>query len=479
MSIRAFGQCMAFATLSTVLCAPAGSQQPGEHRTQIIQARMDSVLSSAYSQDGPGASVIAVRDGEVVFRKGYGLADLELGVPIEPNMLFRVASITKEFTAALVLQLVEEGVLSMDDEITKYLPDYPVQGHRVTIENLLTHTSGIPTFQRVPGFQDQVRLDHTLEETIAIFASQPFEFSPGERYSYSSSGYILLGAILEKATGKSYEELLAERIFNVAGMETAQLNGHDRIIPGRVDGYTVDHGEVVNMPIASMTMAYSSGGLLMSVDDLAKWDEALYGDQLLDEATRKAMWSPHILPNGQSIGYGFGWMISEFLGHPVRMHDGSLDGFLSAAWRLPEDHLFVAVLTNSDSPEVGPNVAAKEILGILLGIPKKVEIPMSQADLARYAGNYLRRDGRAYRVIQEGGKLFFAPNQNIRWEIRPESDTSFFFPEPPNEFNTVTFEFDESGAVTGLAITFDTGGQMSVQREGKGPTGSAGTSEIR
>jgi len=463
MNTRTAARSLALVLLSSLASGYAAAQESGAV-DPAVRSRVDRLLSSAFPQDGPGAAVIAVREGSVVLRKGYGLANLELRVPVEPWMIFKVASITKEFTAALVLQLVEEGVLSLADEITKFLPDYPVQGHRVTVEHLLTHTSGIPTFQQVPGFQDHVRLDHTVAETMAIFANEPFEFSPGERYSYSSSGYIVLGAILEEVTGKRYEDLLRERIFGVIGMNSAQLNSHDRIIPGRVSGYTVDHGTVVNMPIVSGTMAFSSGGLMVSVDDLAKWDEALYGDRLLTEGTKETMWSSHVLPTGRSTGYGLGWMVTEFLGHRVLMHDGSIDGFLSAAWRLPEEHLFVAVLTNSDSPDVGPNVAAKEVVAALLGIPEKQAIPMSQDQLVRYAGDYLRTDGRVWKVIQEDGRLFIAPREDIRWEVRPESATSFFFLDRSNEFNTLSFELDGGGAVTGFAIRFDSGGQISVTR---------------
>jgi CubicO group peptidase (beta-lactamase class C family) len=452
-------------------CSQTEAPPAGELEVGSVQARIDRTLASAFHEDGPGAAIIAAKEGEIILRKGYGLADLELGVPVEPHMVFRVASLTKEFTAALILQLVEEGIVSLDDEITDFIPDYPVQGNRVTIEHLLTHTSGIPTFQRVPGFQDHVRLDHTLDETIAIFAGQPFEFPPGERHSYSSSGYILLGAILERVTGMSYEDLLQERIFDVVGMGSACLGSHDRIIPGRVNGYTVEDGEVINSPIVSMTMAFSSGGLMMSVDDLAAWDKALYGDRVLESETREAMWTAHVLENGRSTEYGLGWMVTEFLGHRVLMHDGSVDGFLSAAWRLPEEHLFVAVLTNSDSPDVGPNVAAKEIVAALLGIPEKQAISMTPTDMDRYVGAYARRDGRIWRVLREQEKLFLSPTESVRWEVLPESESSFFFVDPVNKFNTLTFEVGEEGIVSGLVVSFDMGGRISAQRSPENDSG--------
>jgi CubicO group peptidase (beta-lactamase class C family) len=464
MKARPFATTGLLAAILFQACSPTEAPPAGDLDVETAQTRIDRVLASAFPPDGPGAAVIAVQNGEVMLRKGYGLADLELGVPIQPEMVFRVASITKEFTAALVLQLVEEGAISLEDEITDFLPDYPLRGNKVTLRHLLTHTSGIPTFQAVPGFQDHVRLDHTVEETLAIFAGEPFEFLPGERYSYSSSGYIVLGAILERVTGKTFEELLQERIFGAVGMQSACLGSHDRIIPRRVKGYTVGREGVINSPIVSMTMAFSSGGLLMSVDDLAAWDEALYGDRVLGGESRKAMWSAHMLESGQATEYGLGWMVTEFLGHKVLMHDGSIDGFLSTAWRLPDDRIFVAVLTNSDSPEVGPNVAAKEVLATLLGVPENRAIPMTPAVMDRYVGDYSRRDGRIWRVVQEDGRLYLAPNERVLWEILPASASDFFFTDRLNKFNTLTFKVSDDGVVEGLVVAFDTGGQISADK---------------
>jgi CubicO group peptidase (beta-lactamase class C family) len=329
-------------------CARQEPFQDGEGKGESIQALIDKALSPAFSTDGPGAVLISAVDGEIVFRKGYGLANLEQGVPLEPDMVFRVASITKEFTAVLVMQLVEQGVISLEDEITDFPPDYPVQGHSVTLRHILSHTSGIKDFHDLPAFQNHLREDHTLEQTLAIFKNEPFDFSPGERFSYTSSGYLVLGAILEQVTGKTYEQLLREKIFDVIGMRSARLASHDDIIPKRVNGYTRREGILYNSPISSMTIAYSGGGLMMSADDLAVWDEALYGNELLNEQSKETMWSPGTLNSGRT-----------------------------------------------------------------------------------------------------------------RFEIFPESETSFFFQE---DFHTVTFEFDDERAVTRLLFTLDTGDQIRADK---------------
>jgi CubicO group peptidase (beta-lactamase class C family) len=462
MRRRALGIVLTLGVLASLACSQAGPPPGGEGQAESIADLIDQMLSPVFSADRPGVAVIAATDGEVVFRRGYGSANLELGVAIEPDMVFRVASITKEFTAALVMQLVERGIISLEDEITEFLPDYPVQGHKVTIAHLLSHTSGVKNFTRLPAFQDNIRRDHTVDETIAYFANEPFDFVPGDRYSYSSSGYILLGAILEEVTGKTYEELLRENIFDVIGLNSACVSSHDRIIPRRVSGYSAQDGRVVNSPIVSLTAAFSSGSLMMSVDDLATWDEALYGNQLLSDQSKEKMWSPFTLSGGRTTDYGLGWMVTSFLGHKVLMHDGSIDGFLSTAIRLPEEHIFVAVLTNSDTPVMGPNVVAKRIMALMLGIPEKIRMSISRENLSKYTGDYIRRNNSVWRITAEDGHLFLAPNERTRWEILPESETSFFFAEG---FHTVTFELDSEGAVINLVLTLDTGDRIQARKQ--------------
>lgn len=454
MISKSLGLSLTVSLLSVLAWSQVGSAQDTQGRSESIADQIDNKLLPAFKDDRPGAAVIVAVDGEVVFRRGYGLASVELAVPIEPDMVFRAASITKEFTSVLVMQLVEQGLISLDDEVTKYLPGYPVQGHTVTIAHLLSHTAGVTDYVGLEAFQDRVREDHTLDDIIAYFADQPFESAPGEQYSYSNSEYILLGAILEEVTGKTYEELLRENIFYVIGMNSSYVSSHDDIIPQRVSGYTEEEGIVYNSSIVSMTASFSSGSLMTSVDDLATWDEALYGNELLSDQSKERMWSPFTLNDGQTTDYGLGWMVTSFLGRRVLMHDGWVDGFLASAMRLPDEHIFVSVLSNTDSPEMGPNVAAKEILALLLGTPEKIAIHLDQEILARYAGDYIRTNGRVWKIVAEDGKLFLAPNESFRFEIFPRTESSFFFEDG---FETVVFEFDDDGAVTDLVFTLDTG----------------------
>jgi CubicO group peptidase (beta-lactamase class C family) len=448
----------------SISCASSdqGDTTPNLSSNAAVAQRIDDALAPYFSDDKPGIAAIAAIDGEVVFRKGYGLANVEVGVPIEPHMVFRIASITKEFTAVLIMQLIEQGKLALDDDITNHLPDYPTQGHTVTIAHLLSHTSGIVHFTKLEAFQENIRKDHTVEETIAIFKDEPFGFAPGERYSYSSSGYVLLGAIIEAVTGKTYEEALREHIFDVLGMATAQRGGNDKIIPGRVNGYAKRDDELINDAIVTMTAAFSTGSLVMSVDDLAKWDEALYTNQLLSDASKQLMWTPFVLNNGDETRYGLGWSISRFLGYNIISHSGSIDGFTSQHYRVPGHNIYAAVFANTEAPETSVTYLIKKIVAIALGVPEKQSFEMTEVQLAKYAGPYRREDGRVWKAVLEEGKLFLAPSATYREEMIPESETSFFFPE---SFHTVTFDLDDDGQVLGLVFELDGGRTIQTVRE--------------
>ncbi|NTU52026.1 MAG: serine hydrolase, partial [Candidatus Aminicenantes bacterium] len=204
-------------TLGALLTAVAGQAGPGDAADEALAKKIDAVMSEIYKPGQPGAAVIVRKNGETVFRKGYGMADLELGVPVEPDMVFRLGSITKQFTAVAILLLAQEGKLGLQDEITKFLPDFPTQGRRITVEHLLTHTSGIQSYTDLPEWLPLWRKDFTLKELIDLFKDKPMQFGPGESWAYNNSGYVLLGAIIEKVSGKTYEGFIEAAIFQPLG----------------------------------------------------------------------------------------------------------------------------------------------------------------------------------------------------------------------------------------------------------------------
>jgi D-alanyl-D-alanine carboxypeptidase len=451
-------QSHALKTAFTFLLLPAWllvpSQSLAATKTPVATpaARMDALLKAAYPADKPGAAAIVVKDGGVVFRKAYGMASLELGVPLQPDMVFRLGSITKQFTATAIMMLVEEGKLALDDPIEKHLPGYPTQGHRITIEHLLTHTSGIQSYTDIPGWMtSKVLAEMSVQELIDGFKKEPMQFAPGERYRYNNSAYVLLGAIIEKASGKSYESFLKERIFEPLGMKGTYYGSNEPIIAKRVSGYTADAKAPKTARYLSMTQPYSAGALVSSVDDLALWDAALYTEKLLRRSSLERMWTPYATKDGKSTRYGYGWAVSELRGRRAIEHGGGIFGFSTYATRLPDERLYVAVLCNSDNPATAPGLVAKKLAALALGdpFPEPVAVALDPQVLRRYVGVY-RVDPETQRAVTvEDGRLYTQRTGGSRNEVKASSETEFFY---EGGLTRLRFVADQSGRVTEMLM---------------------------
>ncbi|MCL4819563.1 MAG: beta-lactamase family protein [Vicinamibacteria bacterium] len=416
---------------------------------------IDAVLKAAYPADQPGAAAIVVKDGKVLFRKAYGMANLELGVPLQPEMVFRLGSITKQFTAVAILMLAEEGRLSLSDPVEKFLPGYPTHGHVITIEHLLTHSSGIQSYTGMPGWmEDRILADLKPLELIDGFKKEPMNFAPGEQFRYNNSAYVMLGAIIEKASGKSYEAFVQERIFGPLAMKGAHYGSNGPLIKGRVAGYSEHEGAVVNARYLSMTQPYSAGSLAASVDDLAAWDGALYSEKLLKQASLAKAWTPYATKDGKPTRYGYGWEIAELRGRRAIEHGGGIFGFSTHATRLPDDKVYVAVLANSDSPRTSPALVARKLAAIAVGdpFPEPVVVTLAPEVLRRHVGVY-RIDGEATRTITvEGDKLYSQRSGGARLEILPTSETAFFY---LGSLSRLEFEVDAAGRTTAMLFFAD------------------------
>ena len=374
-----------------------------------IASDLDAIAASFYPAAEPGAAVLVMKDRQVLLRKGYGLADLEQAIPIEPDMVFRIGSVTKQFTAAAILLLEQEGKLSVEDDLRKHLPDYPdlPQGGRtITIAHLLTHTSGIRSYTDMQDFGKKMRDDMSVDEVIALFRDEPLGFEPGEKYAYNNSGYVLLGAIIEKASGKTYEAYLREKIFEPLGMSQTYYGSASRIIPRRAQGYDGVNAEFGNAEYLSMTIPYAAGSLLSTVDDLAKWDRALSGTGLLSQASLDKWWKPFSLANGESIHYGYGWSISTYEGRPVVGHGGGINGFTCYLLRMPEDRVFVTVLTNRHDEKANPGLVARKLAAVAAGKPiEESTVAVAPGGLAKHEGLYRTVAGARYVVTLEADQL--------------------------------------------------------------------------
>jgi CubicO group peptidase (beta-lactamase class C family) len=408
------------------------------------------MLENTYKPDEPGAAVIVVRDGKVILRKGYGKANMELGVPIEPDMIFRIGSITKQFTAVSILMLAEQGKLSLEDDITKFLPDYPTKGQKITIEHLLTHTSGIKSYTSLPEWLPLWRKDMPLSELIAIFKDKPMDFAPGEKWAYNNSAYVLLGAVIEKASGQSYSDFVEKNIFAPLGMKHSSYDDTARILPRRAAGYSKGKDGFVNAAYLSMSQPYAAGSLVSSVDDLALWDAALYTEKLVKQESLKRAWTSAKLNNGKATNYGFGWSVNSYEGHPVIEHSGGINGFASYALRMPNDHVFVAALTNKDFESPGKTVL--KIAALAIGKPYRepVAIKLAPSVLDSYTGVYQLGEKDEAVVRREGDTLVISFPGGRKTAISPLSETQFFVKDSRSR---VTFTRNTAGVVTGFVVS--------------------------
>jgi D-alanyl-D-alanine carboxypeptidase len=431
----------------------------------------DNLVQEAYKPNEPGAAVIIVRDGEVIYRKGQGLANLELGIPIEPDMVFRIGSLTKQFTAVAILMLAEQGKLALNDSITKFLPDYPTHDYLITVEHLLTHTSGIKSYTSMPEWLPLWRKDFTVQELIDFFKNQPIDFAPGKRFEYSNSGYILLGAIIEKASGQTYEQFIQHRIFEHLGMKHSCYDSPLRVIPRRAAGYDKGPDGYTNATYLSMTQPYSAGSLASSVDDLALWDAALYTGQLLKQDTLQLAFAAHRLADGSETEYGYGWATSKLAGHLAAGHGGGIHGFGSYAIRLPEAHIFVAALSNNTGTH--PGQLALKIAAWAIGQPFQEPTPveLNIQVLARYEGVYESKVLGEAHVTREGNQLLFQPGQAPPMELVPFSSNEFFFKS--RSLAHLTFVADANEVVTAFEFREAIGNPVLAMKVDKSALGIA------
>lgn len=442
-----------FAALCLLVFQSAAAQNAAVQSDKQIAAKIDEYMKSAVEVERFSGAILVARDRKTIVSKGYGMANIEHDAPNTPNTVFRLASVSKQFTATAIMMLQERGKLNVNDPACKYLPDCPPAWQPITIRHLLTMThgiAGVTALELGPLRGLPVPWDQWLEAT----AKKPLVFAPGEKFQYSGSGYTLLGFIIERASGVAYGEFLQENIFTPLGMKQTGYENPSRIIKNRATGYKQLPGEpVTNLPYREIIAMYASGGIYSTTEDLLIWDKALYTEKLLSRKSIDEMFTPFkdMYP-GKS--YAYGWWTSRKFGRTEIAHGGNATGFITYIARYPSDRVTVIVLSNNERGSSGKitNVLASIVFGAPYEIPKERKaVAIQPSVLDKYAGEYkFEYPPTTIVVTNENGKLTAQRNTEPKAELFAESETKFFLKTEDIQF---TFVKDANGAaVTGLIV---------------------------
>lgn len=418
---------------------------------QTKNDQLDKLITTYVNEGKFNGSVLIAEHDKITYKKGFGFANMEWNIPNQPDTKFRLGSITKQFTAMLVLQLVEQGKLKLDASVSAYLPDYPQpNGNNITIHHLLTHTSGIPNYTSfLHFFEEKSRYSYSPSKLIKLFADSTLQFKPGEKYAYSNSGFILLGAIIEKVTGKSYEQVLQEQILTPLHMTNSGYDHADILIKNRASAYEKRGITFYNAPYIDMSIPYAAGSIYSTVEDLYLWDQALYANQLLQKKNMDLLFTKHI-STGKGY-YGYGWFIDEMsIGNTKEVlqtieHGGSVNGFSSLLTRIPSDHSLIILLNNTGAAPLREMRAAisavmygksfddtkKSVAYSLLNVMEKQGVAKALAhyQAIKDSSNYLLDEDEmnrgGYELLQSGKIKEAAMVFKLNVEAFPKSSNAY------------------------------------------------------
>ena len=411
-------------------------------------ARMEKAIRIHVDQGTFMGAALVARGDQVLFNKGFGSANLEWDLPNTPATKFRLGSLTKQFTAVSILLLEERGKLKLTDTVAQHLPDAPEAWKGITMFHLLTHTSGIPNFTSFPEINTFKLSATPTEKVVAFFRNKPLDFPPGDRYSYSNSGFVLLGYLLEQISGQSYESFVREHLFAPLGMNDSGYDSRS-ILRNRASGYARGPDGLVNAPFIDMSIPHAAGALYSTTADLLRWTQGLYGGRLLSPDSLQKFTTPN--KNDYALGLGIG---SDVKGRKFYGHSGGIEGFNTRLMYYPETRVTVAVLANVNGPDADSIARDLGALAhgddILLG-SEHADVPVSAERLAKLAGVYELSPTARLRLTVVDGRLLaqLGPAPRLPEPLNAESDTRFF---SGSSGVTIVVEQDANGAVTGLVI---------------------------
>ena len=410
-----------------------------------LAANFDKILSEQFKTDEPGATVLVSRNGQVIYKKAFGMANLELNLPMQVDNVFWIASMGKQFTAVAILQLMEQGKLNLEDEITKFIPDYPTQGNKITIEHLLTHTSGIHNFSGMEDPEKKIALNCTPNEVIDFFKNLPMRFAPGTKWEYSNSGYFLLGYIIEKITGKTYAEYLEENIFKPLGMTNSLFANDTRIIKNRVGAYSQGDNGFVNSKPRNITHVYSAGAIQSTVEDFFKWHQAVHSYKLVKKENLDKAFTRYKLKDGKETDYGYGWRLGYVYESPSIWHGGGIEGFGTTEIYLPKEDVFVVVFSNCDC--IYPQEISSRLVALAAGKPYEYkEIAIENSILQGYTGVYENQKGLQRIITASENQLYSQLGRGPKFKLKAYQKDMFFI----DAIVTIEFSKNKKGKIEKL-----------------------------
>jgi D-alanyl-D-alanine carboxypeptidase len=375
-----------------------------------FSARVDSLAQKLLSRNIAGISIALAHDGKVTFARGYGIANLQHSIAVTPETVFHIDSISKNILSAVLLQLVDEGKLDIDSDVTKYVPEAPTQGRKITVRRLLNHTSGIYSFTSLPDAAANERLDLSHEQVLSLFKDKPFDFEPGTAWRYNNSAFYMAGMVVERVTKQDYGVYVREHVFKPLGMTSAQMCDARTVVPQIASGYDRDHGSLVNAAFLSWKLPFAAGAICATATDLLKWQAALDEGRVLSASSLKLMRAQTTLADGTLIDYGFGTRLGLLGGHRVLGHTGSGGGFAAVLESFPDDHVTVVVLINTEVGANPPLTLAAAIARPMIGLPEKTslkDLPVPKPELDAIADGKFDSGEATVETTARDGKVFF------------------------------------------------------------------------
>jgi CubicO group peptidase (beta-lactamase class C family) len=419
---------------------------------QSLEQKMDELLNAYAKQNKLNGTVLVGQKGKVLYQKGFGYKNAEEKIPNDVNSIFQIGSLTKQITAAVIMELVEEKKISLQDKLDKYFPGF-INGDKITIEHLLTHTSGIYNYTNDSTIMDRdVTRHYSREEMLTLFKGYPSDFDPGTKWNYSNSAYSLLGYIIEKVEKQPYETVVRKRIFQPLGMTNSGFDFTDLSNSNKTQGYFSLSTKIMKAPIVDSTISYAAGAVYTTVDDLYKWERSIYTDKVLKPGSWKAVFTPY------KNKYGYGWSIDTLFGRQVTAHSGGIFGYTSYILRFPTDELAVIIFDNSSSTVLGK--ISRALAAIVLNQPYEVpsakkEITVAPSILKQYVGEYQLAPNFSITVYLENNGLKAQATGQPAFDLFAEKENVFFLKVVEAK---IEFVKDDKGTVTEM-ILYQNGAQ--------------------